>query len=350
MDLPRAPRRALLVASTGGHLAQLVRLRERFPLLQDAEVTWATFDTPQSRSLLAQEDVRYVAFTAQRDFKNVASNVLRARSILRDVDPQVVISTGAAIAMSFLPLAARAGIETHYVESAARGTGPSLTGRLLARQRKVHLYSQYPHWAREPWHYRGSVFDAWKPAPRSRPRDVKRVVVTLGTLDFPFRRLVERLLQIIPEDVDVTWHTGATDVSDLGIDGRPTMPAVDFAAMVATADVVIAHAGCGSAISALEAGRIPVLVPREHRFGEHIDDHQAQIAADLSERGLAVASDASGLQWAHLVRAAQCRALAVEPVAFALDGDHGALRPVAASGRFRRIRPADQDNSAPLRL
>ena len=48
---------ALLVASTGGHLVELMRLRPRLTGIGD-EVTWVTFDTPQSRSMLAGEDVQ----------------------------------------------------------------------------------------------------------------------------------------------------------------------------------------------------------------------------------------------------------------------------------------------------
>ena len=46
------PGRTLMVASTGGHLEQLYRLRQRF-MPELGEVEWATFDTGQSRYLLA---------------------------------------------------------------------------------------------------------------------------------------------------------------------------------------------------------------------------------------------------------------------------------------------------------
>lgn len=55
------PRTALLVASTGGHLEQLKRLEPRFAPAFD-QAAYATFDDPQSRSLLAGRDVHFVPY------------------------------------------------------------------------------------------------------------------------------------------------------------------------------------------------------------------------------------------------------------------------------------------------
>jgi UDP-N-acetylglucosamine transferase subunit ALG13 len=76
---------------------------------------------------------------------------------------------------------------------------------------------------------------------------------------------------------------------------------------MAESDVVITHAGIGSAVSALRAGKRPVLVPRRKHFKEHIDDHQACIAIELEQRTLAFRAEADELQWADLVRAASWR-------------------------------------------
>jgi UDP-N-acetylglucosamine transferase subunit ALG13 len=54
------------------------------------------------------------------------------------------------------------------------------------------------------------------------------------------------------------------------------------------ARVVIAHAAAGAVILALKLSKPLVLVPRAKRFGEHIDDHQQQLAAALSADNQAV--------------------------------------------------------------
>ena len=49
---------------------------------------------------------------------------------------------------------------------------------------------------------------------------------------------------------------------------------------------------------------MPVLVPRRHARGEHVDDHQIQIASELRRRGLSVSVDADDLTLAELVAGA----------------------------------------------
>jgi UDP-N-acetylglucosamine--N-acetylmuramyl-(pentapeptide) pyrophosphoryl-undecaprenol N-acetylglucosamine transferase len=281
---------SLLVAAAGGHLAQLHRLAPRLDAVGEDRV-WVTFDGPQSRSLLDGEEVIYVPYVGPRDLGRALRNVGPANRILRSVKPGAVVSTGSAVAMSFLPLARMRGIPTIYVESAARADGPSLTGRLLERVPGVRRFSQYRMWADDTWRYVGSVFDGFSagavsPPPIGRPL---KVVVTFGLIEgYGFRRLVERLLQILPGDAEVLWQVGDTDLSGLGVDARRSLPWQDLTTAMKEADVVVAHTGIGSAIDAMEAGKCPVLIPREARHGEHVDDHQRQIAAELAARGLAI--------------------------------------------------------------
>jgi UDP-N-acetylglucosamine transferase subunit ALG13 len=57
----------------------------------------------------------------------------------------------------------------------------------------------------------------------------------------------------------------------------------------AAAEGVITHAGVGSILCARRAGHVPVVVPRQHALGEHVDDHQAELTRRLEERGSVVA-------------------------------------------------------------
>jgi UDP-N-acetylglucosamine transferase subunit ALG13 len=50
---------------------------------------------------------------------------------------------------------------------------------------------------------------------------------------------------------------------------------------------VVCHAGIGSVAVALAHGRRPIIVPRLHRFGEAVDDHQVFFARRLEAAGLA---------------------------------------------------------------
>ncbi|WP_051247664.1 glycosyltransferase [Nocardioides halotolerans] len=302
----------LLVASTGGHLKQLYRLHRRLEGVE-GPFRWATFDTPQSRSLLAGEDVDFVHFVGGRDPGNVLRNVPLAHRILRTHDVRAIVSTGSAVALPFYALGRSRGLDLHYIESAARSDGPSRTAGMIARIPGVNLYAQYPSWADGKWAFRGAVFDSFALAGQARPgsRELRKVVVSLGTFkDYGFERLVRRLLEILPADVEVLWQTGDTDVSGLGIRGHHTLPEHELSQAIREADVLVAHAGVGASLMALELGRCPVLVPRRVSHGEHVDDHQTQIAGELSRRGLAVTADADRLTLDHLATAAATRVTA----------------------------------------
>jgi len=313
----------LLVASAGGHLTQLHQLLPRLKGLP-APYTWVTFDTPQARSVLAGENVVFARYTAPRDVTAVLANGHLAAKMLASGRYDAVVSTGSAVALSFLPLAAAAGISTHYIESATRVLGPSTTGRLLAKVPGINLYTQHPGWADRNWKHVGGVFDGYTAALTS-PRPIRKVVVTLGTMrTYEFRRLLERMVAILPADIEVLWQTGCTDTDGLPIKGRLGVPAAELEQAMRDADVVVTHAGTGSALAALAAGKVPILVPRSAERGEHVDSHQQQTGTELARRGLAVSVDADDLGASHLITVASLRAERVEdPPVIELTG----LRP-----------------------
>lgn len=302
-----ADRPVLAVASTGGHLAELYALLPRMGF-DRRRVEWVTFDSDHSRSLLAGERVHMVRTTRTRDVASLAANVGVAAGILHRRQPEAVISTGAGIALAFLPLARARGIPAHYVELITRLDGPSVTGRLLARLPRVRTYTQVPAWADGRWRYRGSVLDAFTTEAAPPPGPLRRVVVTLGQNPYGFRRLLERMIEILPAGAEVLWQTGTTDTAGLPIDARASLPSRELSQAMRDADVVVAHAGTGSALAALGAGKVPVLVARRPEHDEQIDDHQVAFAAWLHTDGLAVSSDVDDLTLEVLERVRRRRA------------------------------------------
>ncbi|MGY5882428.1 glycosyltransferase [Modestobacter lacusdianchii] len=293
----------LLASSGGGHLKQLHELVPRLGLDGEPRL-WVTFDGGLSRSLLAGEDVVFARHAVPRDARNILLNALHGAGLLHRRRFSTAVSTGASPAVSYLVQTALRGVPSHYVETAARATGPSLTGRIMARVPRVTTYTQYPSWASDQWHYSGSVFDAYQSGTPVTRSPIRSAVVSLGTAEsYGFRRLVERLVPLL-DGCQVTWQTGATDVSGLPIRGQDRVQHHELAAAIAESDVVVSHAGTGAALTALEHGRMPLLVPRRAQYGEHIDDHQQQIAAELSRRGLAVARQVEDVDHESLAEAA----------------------------------------------
>jgi UDP-N-acetylglucosamine transferase subunit ALG13 len=293
----------LFLATTGGHLTQLASLAERIPY--DSDSLWVTHSNAQSESLLADRDVYYVPYVGVKDVRGVLGCLPLARDLHRRRKFTRVVSTGSGIAIGYLPYLAARGVDCHYIESAARVAGPSVTGRVLRRVPGIHTYTQHRSWSDKHWHYGGNGFDSYEPAAVIRTfTDPIRVVVTVGTAtEFPFRRLLVQLSKLLApgggleqatgSPVEVLWQTGGAAVDDLPISPTPFLPAADLMAALGRADIVVSHAGTGSALANLAAGRYAVMVPRIAEFGEAGDDHQRELAIELESRGLALHRDAS---------------------------------------------------------
>ena len=119
--------RVLLTASTGGHLHQLAALR---PWWSEYDRLWVTFDQPDAWALLAGESISWAHHPTTRNVPNLLRNFGVAWKTLRRFRPDVVVSTGAAIAVPFFYLAKAMGIRTVYVEVYDRIESATLTGRL----------------------------------------------------------------------------------------------------------------------------------------------------------------------------------------------------------------------------
>ncbi|MCU1452203.1 MAG: Oligosaccharide biosynthesis protein Alg14 like protein [Acidimicrobiales bacterium] len=122
-----ARRRALLVCSSGGHLAQLERLR---PWWSQFDRTWVTFRKPDATSLLADEDTVWAYHPTTRNVVNLVRNLLLAVRVVRRERPAVVVSTGAGVAVPFFVVARLLRIPTVYIEVYDRIDSATVTGRL----------------------------------------------------------------------------------------------------------------------------------------------------------------------------------------------------------------------------
>jgi len=299
---------ALFVASGGGHLSELRLLAERLPGLTRA--TWATSGNASNAALLAGADVRWVPDVPSRDVAGAIRLLPQALRIIRETEADIVVSTGAAVAVPFLIAATLQRRGAHYIESAARVRAPSLTGRIARRIPGVRTHCQHHRWAGPRWPYAGSVYDGFVGAEATPPPSVKRVVVTIGSMPFGFERLANQLTSVLPSDVDTLVQLGHTKAPKALSDRCAVVTFIEHDALVAEieqADVVICHAGVGSSLLALGAGRWPILVPRRAGHGEHVDDHQTEIAGLLDAAGLGLAREVEQLTTADLDIAAQHR-------------------------------------------
>ena len=110
------------------------------------------------------------------------------------------------------------------------------------------------------------------------------ILVTIGTSD-PFDRLLAAVA-LLPAGEEVVAQCGNSTVRPENARCVTFLPFDELTGLVSAARVVIMHAGAGSVLTALAAGRRPVAVPRLRRYGEAVDDHQVEFGRSLAAAGL----------------------------------------------------------------
>jgi len=114
------------------------------------------------------------------------------------------------------------------------------------------------------------------------------IFVTVGTDEFPFDRLIREVDALkgkgIPRE-DVFIQTGFARHHPEHCRSAAFLTFQEMEEMMGSARIVIAHAGPGSIMPAIHAGKIPLVVPRRKRFGEVVDDHQVFFARRLAAEG-----------------------------------------------------------------
>lgn len=113
------------------------------------------------------------------------------------------------------------------------------------------------------------------------------IFVTVGTHEQPFNRLVKAVDELKRDGViteDVVIQTGFSTYEPEYCTWSKLIPYQDMLKNVEDARIVITHGGPASFIMPLQIGKTPIVVPRQHRFNEHVNDHQVEFARNVAER------------------------------------------------------------------
>lgn len=87
-----------IVGSSGGHLTHMMMLK---PFWKEHNRFFVTFDKEDANSQLKDEKVYHCFFPTNRNFKNLIKNTFLTFKILKKEKPNLIISSGAAIAIPF---------------------------------------------------------------------------------------------------------------------------------------------------------------------------------------------------------------------------------------------------------
>lgn len=278
-------KKAAIVVSAGGHLFEAMLLRQRLRLSLDT--IYITHRNPQTQSLLKDLNHIFIPRIDSRDLKGAIAAMPRIVKILRKLDIDLILSTGAAPAVSCVPAHFILCKPFFYFESLTRVIRPSLTGRILELFPSIQKFSSNSNDFGSKWKAAPNLLEVYKVRQRQGQSRSLRILVTMGTIsNYRFDRLVEEVLRIVEEGDVIHWQLGCTTRNDLPGVSHQTIPSNELIKLAKSSDIVISHCGIGTILELLSHGIRPLVMPRNMKFGEHVDNHQLEASKSFEELNL----------------------------------------------------------------
>lgn len=113
------------------------------------------------------------------------------------------------------------------------------------------------------------------------------IFVTVGTHEQQFNRLIETVDHLVKDHIiqeKVVMQIGYSTYEPKCCEYCKLYPYQEMVKMVDEARIVITHGGPSSFIMPLQMGKIPIVVPRQKQFDEHVNDHQVMFTKAVAER------------------------------------------------------------------
>lgn len=108
-----------------------------------------------------------------------------------------------------------------------------------------------------------------------------KLFVPLGTQKFPFDRIIVALNSLVeqgeykPEEIIMQSALYPVEPKFVALG---LIPNEEFNQYMVEAETIVTHSGVNSIISCMNIGKPFVICPRLHEYGEHVDNHQMEIA------------------------------------------------------------------------
>lgn len=113
------------------------------------------------------------------------------------------------------------------------------------------------------------------------------IFVTVGTHEQQFNRLVKKVDELKKDGIiedEVFIQTGYSTYEPKYCIWKKLISYSEMEQMYKEAHIIITHGGPASFMKALELKKIPIVVPRQEKFQEHVNDHQLEFVKFVEER------------------------------------------------------------------
>ena len=143
------------------------------------------------------------------------------------------------------------------------------------------------------------------------------IFVSLGTQDKPFNRIIDYILKLKEEikeleDIEIIFQIGQTKLSEeekskieklnektnekkvsekinkeeKNITVFNMLKPEEMKKYIINSSIVITHAGVGTIMECIEHNKNIIVLPRKEENGEHVNNHQEEIAFEMQKNGL----------------------------------------------------------------
>ncbi|MCC4352754.1 glycosyltransferase [Limosilactobacillus reuteri] len=113
------------------------------------------------------------------------------------------------------------------------------------------------------------------------------IFVTVGTHEQSFNRLLEEIDKLVEKsfiEEKVVVQTGYSSYIPKNCEYHKFLSLHEMEQKLKEARIVITHGGPASFIASLQIGKIPIVVPRQEKYGEHINNHQVEFVKLIDEK------------------------------------------------------------------
>jgi UDP-N-acetylglucosamine transferase subunit ALG13 len=111
------------------------------------------------------------------------------------------------------------------------------------------------------------------------------IFVSVGTHEAPFDRMLEAVYDLGLDEEVVVQYGPSTLRCDRAVEAE-YLSFDEMVEYIREARAVVMHAGVGSMMVSLANGKRPIVMARLREHGEHVDDHQLELAHRLDASGL----------------------------------------------------------------
>lgn len=113
------------------------------------------------------------------------------------------------------------------------------------------------------------------------------IFVTVGTHEQSFNRLIREIDKLKKDEIikeDIFMQIGFSTYEPKYCEYKKMLSYSEMNKKIKEARIIITHGGPASFIAPLQIGKIPIVVPRQKQFYEHVNNHQVEFAKAVKDR------------------------------------------------------------------